>query len=145
MIAVDTNILVYAHRNDSPFHSAAKAFLGHLADGAQRWAIPWPCLHEFFGIVTHPRVFRVPTPADLGIAQVEAWLSSPNLKLLHESSSHWQTLKRLVVQADVYGPRIHDARIAALCIQHGVTAICSADRDFKRFTDLPVRNPLMSD
>ena len=63
MIAVDTNILVYAHRADSPFHDRARLILESLATGARAWAIPWPCAHEFFAVVTHPRIYKTATPA----------------------------------------------------------------------------------
>src|SRR5205823_1711276 len=62
MIAVDTNILVYAHREDSQWHDAACALVAELAEGRAPWAIPWPCLHEFLAIVTHPRIYAPPTP-----------------------------------------------------------------------------------
>ena len=52
MIAVDTNVLVYAHREDSPWHGAASRVVRDLAEGSAPWAIPWPCLHEFLAIVT---------------------------------------------------------------------------------------------
>ena len=55
MIAVDTQILVFAHREDSPFHPAALAALTELAEGAAPWALPWPVVHEFLAIATHPR------------------------------------------------------------------------------------------
>ena len=57
MIAVDTNLLVYAHREDSPWHDAAYARIAELAESRAPWAIPWPCLHEFLAIVTHPRIY----------------------------------------------------------------------------------------
>lgn len=56
MTALDTNILVYAHRLDSPWNLQAAATLIRLAEGRDPWAIPWPCVHEFFSIVTHPRI-----------------------------------------------------------------------------------------
>ena len=67
MIAVDTNILVYAHREDSEWHAAAYAKLARLAEGGGGWAIPWPCVHEFLAIVTHPRIFSPPTPLPAAI------------------------------------------------------------------------------
>ena len=79
MIAVDTNILVYAHREDSPFHEPAFQRLSELAEGAASWAIPWPCLHEFLAIVTHPRIYAPPTPLGRALDQVDAWLESPTL------------------------------------------------------------------
>ena len=142
MIAVDTNILVYAHREDAPFHAAAVRCLTGLAEGGAQWAIPWPCLHEFIAIVTHPRVFDPPSPLPIAVHQVEAWLESPTLALLAESEQHWTDLKSILDATQVTGARLHDARIAALCRQHGVRQLWSADRDFSRYADLSVVNPL---
>lgn len=143
MIAVDTNILVYAHRGDSPFHDAAEACMVSLAEGAGSWAIPWPCLHEFLAIVTHPRIYAPPTPVQKALDQVDAWLESPTLRLLTEAEEHWSVLRNLVRHAHIAGPKVHDARIAALCREHGVRELWSADRDFSRFPELRVVNPLV--
>jgi uncharacterized protein len=143
LIAVDTNLLVYAHREDASFHDAARARLAELAEGSAAWAIPWPCLHEFYAIVTHPRIYAPPTPPARAIDQIEAWLESPSLALLAESPGHWPALKPLLVGARVQGPVVHDARIAALCMQHGVKTLWTADRDFARFAPLQAVNPLV--
>jgi len=142
VIAVDTNILVYAHREDSPFHEAALRRVMELAEGAVSWAIPWPCLHEFLAIVTHPRIYAPPTPLDRAFDQVEAWLESPTLVLLSESSAHWLNLRELLVAGRISGAQVHDARVAALCRQHGIHELWSADRDFSRFGQINVVNPL---
>ena len=76
MIAVDTNILVYAHREDSPWHSAAVTCVTRLAEGGAPWAIPWPCVHEFLAIVTHPKIYRPATPLTSALDQVGAWIES---------------------------------------------------------------------
>jgi toxin-antitoxin system PIN domain toxin len=143
LIAVDTNILVYAHREDSPFHAVAIERLAELAEGPATWAIPWPCLHEFLSIVTHPRIYVPPSPLTRALEQVDAWLGSPTLALLAESATHWSTLRALLVAGRVTGPRVHDGRVAALCRQHGVRELWSADRDFSRFAGLAVVNPLI--
>jgi len=143
VIAVDTNILVYAHREDADWHSLAFEKLRHLAEGNVAWAIPWPCIHEFVAIVTHPRVYRPPTPLAAAIDQVEAWLDSQTLVLLAESNVHWPQLKALLLSGKSSGPKVHDARIAALCLQHGVSELWSADRDFGRFPNVQVVNPLI--
>ena len=144
MIAVDSNILVYAHREDSDWHASALAKLVALAEGSGAWAIPWPCLHEFLAIVTHPRIYSPPSPLAAAIEQVEAWIESPSLVLLTESAVHWQTLRETLMNGKISGPQVHDARIAALCVQHGVKELWSADRDFGRFPNLPVVNPLVA-
>ena len=143
MIAIDTNILVYAHRADSPFHAAAAACLRELAEGRAAWALPWPCLHEFIAIATHARIYKTPTPLARALEQVDAWLEAPRVCLLAESEAHWPLLKSLLVAARSVGPVVHDARIAALCTQHGVSELWSADRDFGRFPSLRVTNPLI--
>jgi hypothetical protein len=143
VIAVDTNVLVYAHREDAPFHEAARQRLQQLAEGSAPWAIPWPCLHEFLAIATHSRIFSPPTPLPRALDQVDAWLESPTLVLLAESAAHWEHLRPMLDAARIAGPQVHDARIAALCIQHAVRELWSADRDFGRFRDLAVLNPLI--
>ena len=143
MIALDTNLLVYAHREDSPFHVAALDCLTACAEGRAAWALPWPCVHEFYAIVTHPRIYSPPTPPELALDQIDAWLESPSLVLLAESARHWPVLRPLITQARLAGPAVHDARIAALCQQHGVRELWTADRDFGRFPSLKTVNPLV--
>jgi uncharacterized protein len=143
MIAVDTNILVYAHREESPFHGRAAACMTEIAEGNAPWAIPWPCIHEFFSIVTHPRIYDPPSPIARAVGQLDAWLESPTLVVLSESMAHWSILRSLVTSAQISGPMIHDARIAVICMQNGVSELLSADRDFGRFPGFNTRNPLI--
>ena len=143
MIALDTHILVYAHRRDSPFHERASEVVRRLAESPAAWAIPWPCLHEFYAVVTHPRIYDPPSTPDQAATQIEAWLSAPSLVLLHEVSGYWSVVRQWLDRAQVRGPMVHDARVAALCRLHGVRQLWSADRDFGRFPDLAVRNPLV--
>jgi len=143
VIAVDTNILVYAHREDSPWHEAASTRLAELAEGRAAWAIPWPCLHEFLAIVTHPKIYSPPSPLEAALAQVDAWMESPGLVLLAETVGYWPGLRATLAAGRVEGPQVHDARIAALCDLHGVEELWTADRDFGRFPALKVRNPLV--
>ena len=96
MIAVDTNILVYAHREDSPWHKRAYASIVELAEGRAQWAIPWPCVHEFFAIVTHPGIYSPPTSLAGAIDQVEAWFESPSLVLLQEMTGYWLQFRNTI-------------------------------------------------
>lgn len=144
MIALDSNLLVYAHRSESPLHSRAVECVRTLAEGRAAWAIPWPCIHEFFAVVTNTRIFSPPTAPGVAMKAIEAWLASPTLHLLAETPDHWQTLRALLEGSRLVGARVHDARIAALCIQHGVSELWSADRDFRRFPSIAVRNPLVA-
>ncbi len=143
MTAIDTNILVYAHRKDSEWHERAAAAVVSLAESTREWAIPWPCLHEFLAIVTHPRIFRTPTPLELAIGQLDAWLEAPTLVVLSENDDYVDSFREIVLSSRVSGPRVHDARVAALCLSHGIREIWSADRDFSMFPHLKLHNPLV--
>jgi uncharacterized protein len=143
LIAVDTNLLVYAHRQEMQHHAPSAACVSALAGGREPWALPWPCVHEFLATVTNPRVFKTPTPMEVALNAVDAWKSSPSLVLLHEQAGHWSELRALLSKAGVRGPMVHDGRIAALCLQHGVREFWTADRDFGRFPSLRTRNPLV--
>lgn len=144
MVAVDTNLLVYAHRTDAPFHDAARTLIESLAQGAAAWSIPWPCVHEFVAIVTSPRIFRTPTPLESAFDQLRELAALPQLVFLAEGDGYLARLEALALAGQVRGGAVHDARIAALCAYHGVTELWSADRDFSRFPALRVRNPLVA-
>lgn len=142
MIALDTNVLVHAHRSDSKWNAAAYACVAGLARANAAWGLPWPCLHEFFAIVTHPKVFSPPSTIEQAIQQIEAWLESSSAVVIGEAHSHWPTMCELLRAGKAVGSRVHDARIAAICISHGVSELWTVDRDFSRFPQLRTRNPL---
>lgn len=144
MIAVDTNILVYSHREDSSFHEPAFASIKKLAESDTLWAIPWPAIHEFLAIVTHPRIYSPPTPIEDALLQVESWTACPTLSLIGEAGEiYFQYLSRLARASRASGARVHDVRIASICLIHGVDELLTADRDFSRYPGLKVRNPLL--
>ncbi|MGH8961017.1 MAG: type II toxin-antitoxin system VapC family toxin [Jatrophihabitantaceae bacterium] len=142
MIALDSNILVYAHRLDSPFNRPAFELMADLAGGPARWAIPWPCIHEFYSVVTNLRMRRDPTPPAAAWAQLDAWLAAPGVALLGEARTHLDHLRALTVGAQTVGGQVHDARIAAICLSHGVSELITMDRDFSRFPQLRTRSLL---
>jgi toxin-antitoxin system PIN domain toxin len=142
VIAVDTNILVYAHRLESAHFEKATAVIQGLASTSEDWAIPWPCLHEFLSTVTKPRLAPNPTPLATAFRQVRNLLAIANLLTLTEGDDHINNLAAVSIEARATGGAIHDARIAAICIDHGVSELWTADRDFTRFPRLKIRNPL---
>ena len=141
MQAIDTNVLIYAEIRSSPWHEDPRILLGELAERAFPWAIPWPCLYEFLRVVTHPRIYHPPVPLVVARDDLRRILESPTLVLLHETSNHPDVMMRVLEESGVSGNLIHDAHIAALCLEHGITELVSGDRDFARFRPLTVRNP----
>jgi toxin-antitoxin system PIN domain toxin len=141
VIALDTNILVYARRQESAHHAAARALLKRLAEGDEPWGLPWPCIYEFLRVVTHPRVFDPPTDSRVALDDLESLLDSPSLTLMGEGPSHPAHLRQAVEAGGAAGNIVHDAHIAALVVEHGASELWTTDRDFSRFPGLRVRNP----
>lgn len=144
MIALDTNLLVYAHREDSVWHRQAREVLKNLVASGARWAVPWPCLYEFYSVVTHPKIFSQPTPSAIAWEALRGFSEMEQVRLLAETGDFAEKLEKLVSGLDLRGPRIHDARIAVLCHVHGIRELWSSDRDFSRFGFLKVENPLVT-
>jgi toxin-antitoxin system PIN domain toxin len=140
--AIDTNVLVYSEIVSSSHHRTARRLLTELAEGQVPWAIPWPCVYEFLRVVTHPRVFSPPVPLAIALHDLNQILASPTLVLLSETVRHAEVMAGVVRESGVTGNLVHDAHIAALCIEHGVSELFTGDRDFSRF---PVRvaNPFV--
>ncbi len=143
MIAVDTSVLVYARRAESPHHGAARALVAGLAEGTAPWALPWPVVYEFVRVVTHPRVFDPPSPLDAVLRDLESLLASPSLTLLGEGSGHARLMGEQLRGGSASGNLAHDAHIAALVVEHGVSELLTADRDFARFPGVRARNPFI--
>jgi len=141
VIAVDTNVLVYAEVKSTPQHRRAVEVLARLAGGGASWAIPWPCLYEFLRVVTHPRVFDPPVPVEIARADLRAVLASPSLHLLSETDRHAAVLDEILRESSASGNLVHDAHIAALCREHGVRELVTGDADFGRFRGIEVTNP----
>ena len=141
MIAIDTNILVAFHRTEYSTHKKAISQISDLAEGYDSWAIPWPCIHEFIAIVTNSRIFEKPTLLPQAVKVLEQLMESPSLRLLGEGPDYWEGFRSLIIKGSIQGPRVHDARIAAICLENGVRCLWTADRDFNRFPALKCINP----
>jgi toxin-antitoxin system PIN domain toxin len=139
--ALDTNILVFAEIRSSPQHQRALDVLRACSEGGVAWALPWPCVYEFLRVVTHPRVYHPPVPPDVALRDLRAILASPSLVLLSETPRHAEVMDAVVRDSGATGNLLHDAHIAALCLEHGVTELVTGDRDFQRFPALKIVNP----
>jgi len=142
MIAVDTALLVHAHRADSPHHEAALEALNGLAGRTATWAIPGPSLHEFLKTITDETQWQPPTPTSVAAATVEALASTDNLTLIGETPHHLEILAGLMRESGAHGAGMQSARIAAICLGNGIKELWTADRDFSWFPELHTVNPL---
>ena len=133
------NVLVCAHRKEAPEHTAALERVRQLAEGRDRWALPWPlpCVCEFLGVTTNMRIWKEKASTQAQAwSQIAAWSESPDVTMLSETDDLVDVLETFVCRDRVRGPIVHDARIAALCVAHGIEALLSRDRDFSLLPEL---------
>ena len=133
MTAVDTNVLVHAHRKESPKHEAARRRVIALAE--RSLGIPVFCLGEFLRVVSHPKMANSHTAGEACEA-MERLLASPNVEVLRPGRRYPQLLADAVREADAVGNLVFDAQIVALCRESGVRTLITEDRDFDRFSGL---------
>lgn len=141
MIAVDTNVLIYANRSELPLHALARDQLTALAEGSAPWGLPVVTAWGFIRIVTQP-IFDPPTPASQAVEFIDRLLGSPSVRVLAPGPRHWELLRTILDAAQVRGGLVTDAVIVALCREYGVDTVLSNDRDFHRFPGvklLPLR------
>ena len=144
MIAVDTNLLVHAHQREASLHENAKEVLRNLAESPTPWVVCLHCFVEFYGVVTHPKLWKKPSTPEEAIEQIRAWRESPSLRILCDTPGVLDKLADFAVKGTVRGALIHDARIASCCLVGGVGELWTVDRDFSRFPALKTRNPLIT-
>lgn len=140
--ALDANLLLYASDASSAFHARALAFLERSAAGPEIVYLPWPVVMAYLRIATHPSIFASPLSPEEAESNIAALLMRPHIRPLGELDGFWAEYRRVTGSAVARGNLVPDAHLAALLRQHGVTTICTHDRDFRRFDGLRVRDPL---
>jgi uncharacterized protein len=133
VIAVDTNILVHAHRAEMPKHERALARLRTLAEGAEPWGIPVFCLGELVRVISHPRLFDAPHSAKDAAEAVRRLTASPSLRVLSPGSRFVELFRDAIEQGGATGNLVFDAVIVAVCRESGARALLTEDKDFRRF------------
>lgn len=141
MIAVDSNVLIAAHRREHAGHANAIRRLEELAESAAPWGLPVFCIGEFLRVVTHPRVFSPPTSLAVACDFVDRLLASPSVRLLLPTDQFWDSMRQVVLEGETGGNLVFDAQIATVCHDSGVRRLLTYDRDFARFAFLDVERP----
>ena len=141
MLAPDVNVLVYAHRVESPDHGRYADWVTRMATGSEPFALSDLVCAAFVRIVTNPRIWRPATSLEVALAFVERLRRRRGCRLLAPGSGTWTVFSRLVTDAGASGKLVADAYLAALAIEHGCTLV-TCDGDFARFADLRCTHPL---
>lgn len=137
---IDANLLLYAKIANYPQHESARDWVDGVLGGPERVGLPWQSLLAFVRIGTNARVYGSPMSIAEAWSQVERWLDAPSAFVPSPGPGHRDALAPLLL-AGVTGPRVSDAHLAALAIEHGLD-LCTTDADFARFVGLRWRNPI---
>ncbi len=128
----DVNVLVYAHRQESPGHRRYADWLTALATGSEPFALSELVLHGFVRVVTNPRIFAPPSTVRQAFQFIEQLLGRPNCTLIRPGPAHWGIFRELCDRGNVRDKLSADAVHAALAIESGCEWV-TADTDFARF------------
>jgi uncharacterized protein len=137
---LDANILLYAYDSNSPHHAVCRPWLDAALNSDEIIALPWQTLLAFVRIATNPRAVRLPLSGPEACGIVSVWLERPNVSVIGAGDRFWEIFQAQVVDAQVSGPLVTDAALAALALEHGAI-LCSTDRDFRRFEGIKLLDP----
>jgi uncharacterized protein len=140
VILVDANVLLYAYDPRSEHHERCRSWVVKAFSGDEPVCLAWVTILAFIRISTNPRIFEAPLSAQEAIAIVSSWLARPAVSVLEAGEQCWEILRALLVEAQVTGPLVMDAFLAALALENGAT-LATTDRDFSRFPKLRLSNP----
>ena len=143
MLVFDTNVLIHAVDEDSPFHAPCRDRVSEARNDVSPAFLTWSICYEFLRVTTHARAPVSPwTPPDAW-AFLEALLMSPGFEMLVATPRHAPVLAQTVSEVpQLRGNVMHDLHTAVLMREHGVSRICTRDAHFRRFPFLTVVDPL---
>jgi toxin-antitoxin system PIN domain toxin len=140
MKLLDANVLLYAYDADSSHHAACRPWLNATFNSDEVIALPWQTILAFVRISTNPRATTRPLQRLDACGIVNSWLQRPNVAVIDAGDRFWRIFQDQVADAQIAGPMLTDAALAALAMENGAT-LCSTDRDFRRFNGLKLLDP----
>jgi toxin-antitoxin system PIN domain toxin len=141
MKLLDADVLLYAYNSDSPHHEVCRIWLEEALNGTELVALPWQTALAFVRTATNSRISSRPLTSKQACSIVDRWLECPNVTLIGPNEQYWSILRELLIEVQISGPLVTDAALAALALEQGAT-LCSTDRDFHRFRELKLIDPL---
>lgn len=139
---IDVNILLYASDDSSRMHQEATAFLERCAAGREVFCLAWVTIMSYLRMATHPSIFERPLTHDEAARNIEALLNLPHCRVIGEDEGFWDTYRKITADVPTRGNLVPDAHLAAILSRHGISTLCTHDRDFRKFSFLQVRDPL---
>lgn len=141
MILLDVNVLVQVHREDADQHSEVESWLLQAMKEPVGVGVTDLVLSGCLRVITHPKVFREPTPLAEALGFIEDFRERNAVHVLAPGPNHWSVFMDLCRRAEAVGNHVPDAYHAAVALEYGCEWI-SLDRGFSRYPGLRWRHPL---
>jgi toxin-antitoxin system PIN domain toxin len=142
VIALDTNLLVYAHRAATPEHRAARAAIEDACTSRLGCGVAAPSIAEFYSIVTHPAASGRPSSSEEAATFLRALQEDGGLSVWTPGPQFVARLLQTANDLDVRGVRIFDLQIALCALEGGATELWTHDGRFVKVPGLRLRDPL---
>lgn len=139
---IDVNILLYASDDTSPLHHKAADFLGRCASSRELFYLSWVTIMSYLRMATHSAIFGEPLTHEEAVRNIETLLALPHCRVIGENEGFWDTYRTITDDVPTRGNLVPDAHLAAILSSHGISTVCTHDRDFRKFTFLKVQDPL---
>ena len=144
MFVVDTNVLIYAANDRSPFHGKSRQLLEGWRAGSLAWFLTWGICYEFLRVCTHPSVLGPPWTAQKAWEFLDSLFASASLTVLTPTDRHAAVLAQIISESPhLSGNVLYDTQTAVLMREHGVRRIYTRDTDFHRFLFLEPMDPIV--
>ncbi len=143
MIAVDTNLLIYAHRAGTAEHPAARKALEKAMMNPKGWGFSVACLAEFWSIVTHPACSGRPSTPQEAARFITVLVKEGGATVWLPDIGFPEHLLRIAADMKVSGPKIFDLQIALMAYENHARAIWTHDAHFQSVPGLRVEDPLI--
>ena len=140
MILVDANVLLHAYHPQSEHHEPCRLWIEENFCAPSPIGLPWITIWAFLRISTNPRAFEKPLTMKEAATIASSWFDVPAVRAVVPGERYWEILSKLLLEAQVSGPLVTDAALAALAIEHGAS-VCTTDRDFARFPEVQIVDP----
>jgi hypothetical protein len=139
--SVDANILLYASDESNPVCRQAKDLVRQIIESREVFCLAWPTVMAYIRIATHPRIFADPLSHSEAVANVDTLVNQPHIRMLGEEEGFWESYKEAALEVPTSGNLVPDTQLATILRQHGVKALYTRDKDFRRYPWLKTMDP----
>lgn len=142
MIAIDTNLLIYAHRSGTREHRPAQRAIETAASDPRGWGISLASVSEFWSIVTHPAANGQPATPRLAMSFLTSLVETGGMQIWSPGVDFAARLMQLAADLEISGVRIFDLQIGLTAFENGAAELWSHDAAFVRIPGLAIVDPL---